>query len=408
MKDCFCDMHIHIGATSEGKPVKITASRKLVFESIVKESLSRKGMDMIGIVDCASPGVLRDIRKMVKDGELCSLKEGGLLHRDRLTVILGSEIETREKSGGSSHHIGFFPDIKTISQFSKIMSQYITNMELSSQKASLTALELLNVIKATGGVMIPAHVFTPHKSLYGNAGERISWIFEDYTGEISAVELGLSADTDFADHLKELENVTFLSNSDAHSIPKIAREYNIIKMEKPSFRDFILALHRKSGRRIAANVGMDPKLGRYHRTFCLKCEKIQEGNPPILKCLYCGAGGKDIVRGVIDRIIEIGDYNHPVHPGHRPPYHYQIPLIFVPGINEKKLKYLLDRFGSEMAILNTITDDDIYRALEHETARNLIDARKGRLKLSSGGGGRHGRIKKREKKYEELSLNLEI
>ena len=59
MKHYFSDMHIHIGATSEGRPVKITASKSLVFESIVKESLSRKGMDMIGVVDRASPGVLR-------------------------------------------------------------------------------------------------------------------------------------------------------------------------------------------------------------------------------------------------------------------------------------------------------------------------------------------------------------
>jgi len=407
MKDCFCDMHIHIGATSEGKPVKITASRKLIFESIVRESLSRKGMDMIGIVDCASPGVIRDIRSMIRRGELYQLPDGGLLHRERLTVIPASEVETAEKDGGASHHIAYFPNVETISEFSFLMRKYITNIELSSQRASLTASEFFNIVQATGGVFLPAHVFTPHKSLYGNAGRRLSEIFGEKASEIIGVELGLSADTDIADRLEELRNVSFLSNSDAHSIPKIAREYNIIRMEKPGFREFILALHRRGGRKVVMNVGMDPLLGRYHRTFCLKCNRVQEGTPPVLKCEYCGAEGKDIVRGVIDRIIDIGDYDKPRHPPHRPTYRYQVPLMFVPGITNKVLKYLLGRFGTEMAILNTISEDEIKSALPVETARNLIDARKGKLKMKPGGGGHHGKVKKREKKYVQLSFELE-
>ncbi|MCD4784315.1 MAG: endonuclease Q family protein [Candidatus Eremiobacteraeota bacterium] len=406
MKDCFCDMHIHIGATSEGKPVKITASRKLIFESIVKESLSRKGMDMIGIVDCASPGVLRDIRSMIRRGELYQLSDGGLLHRERLTVIPASEVETAEKNGGTSHHIAYFPTVGAISEFSNIMRKHITNIELSSQRASLTASELFNVVQATGGVFIPAHVFTPHKSLYGNAGRRLSGIFGEKAEDIIAIELGLSADTDIADHLEELRNITFLSNSDAHSIPKIAREYNVIRMEKPGFREFILALHRRGGRKVVKNVGMDPFLGRYHRTFCLKCDRVQEGTPPVLKCEYCGAKGKDIVRGVIDRIIDIGDYDKPRHPAHRPPYSYQIPLMFVPGITDRVLKYLLSKFGTEMAILNTVSEKDIKSALPVEIARNLIDARNGKLKMKPGGGGHHGKVKKRDKQYIQLSLDL--
>ncbi len=294
-------MHIHIGVTSEGKPVKITASGKLVFESIVKESLSRKGMDMIGIVDCASPGVIRDMKKMISDGELYPIPEGGLLHRDKLTVIPGAEIETVEGTGGVSHHVGFFPDVKSISAFSKIMSRYITNMDLSSQRASLTALELLNVVKATGGILMPAHVFTPYKSLYGNAGRRMGEIFGDYTCEISCVELGLSADTHIADHLEELREISFLSNSDAHSIPKIAREYNIIRMDKPSFRE-VHSCPSTDGQTggLFANVGMDPRLGRLPQNlFASNVKKVQTDTPPVLTCCFCGAAGKRHCKGCL-------------------------------------------------------------------------------------------------------------
>jgi uncharacterized protein (TIGR00375 family) len=404
MKNYFCDLHIHIGATSEGRPVKITASKNLVFESIVRESLTRKGMDLIAVVDCASPGVLRDIRSMISQGELYKLPDGGLIHRDRLVVIPASEVETREENGGASHHICYFPTIETISDFSKVMSRYITNIELSSQRASMTACELFDVTRATGGIMIPAHAFTPHKSLYGNAGRRLHEVIDREKNSVYAIELGLSADTFIADHLKELEDITFLSSSDAHSIPKIAREYSIIKMEQPSFKELVLALHRRNSRKVAANVGMDPKLGRYHRTFCLSCDRVQENPPPVFTCAYCGSSGKSIVKGVYDRIKEISDYPEPVHPDHRPPYNYQIPLEFIPGINKKIMKHLLDHFGTEMAILNIATDEDLKSILPFDVARNLIDARKGKSKLESGGGGNYGKVKKKEITYDQLSL----
>jgi uncharacterized protein (TIGR00375 family) len=406
MKDYFCDMHVHIGATSQGRPVKITASRDLVFGSIVRESLCRKGMDMVAIVDCACPGVLRDVRRMVDGGELFPMPEGGLLHRERLAVIPASEVETAEPDGGVSHHVAYFPDLKTVGEFSRVMSDYISNMELSSQRARMSAAQLYDVTKATGGVLVPAHAFTPHKSLYGNAGRSLHEVFPREKGAIFCIELGLSADTAMADHLEELGEITFLSNSDAHSIPKIAREYNVIRMKKPCFQELILALKRRGGRHVAANVGMDPRLGRYHRSFCLACQRVIDGPPPVLSCPRCGGEGKAIVKGVYDRIREIAPRQEPVHPAHRPPYRYQVPLMFVPGINDRVLKYLLGVFGSEMAILNVATDEEIKKALPSTIARSLLDARAGRMGMDAGGGGHHGRVKDREAQYDQLCMDF--
>ena len=65
-----CDLHVHIGRSSSGRPVKITAARDLTFENIAIECVRRKGIDLVGIVDCASPPVLVDIRSLVKAGEM--------------------------------------------------------------------------------------------------------------------------------------------------------------------------------------------------------------------------------------------------------------------------------------------------------------------------------------------------
>src|SRR6056297_1668727 len=110
MKEIFADLHIHIGAAGNKKPVKITASRKLNFANIACESMKRKGLDMVGIVDCASPPVINDIEKLFASGEMKELSAGGLIYKNNLVIIPGAEVESREKTG-QAHYLAFFPDL---------------------------------------------------------------------------------------------------------------------------------------------------------------------------------------------------------------------------------------------------------------------------------------------------------
>ena len=405
MNTYFMDFHVHIGRSNSGAPVKITASRDLTFANIAQECKHRKGIDIVGIVDCASPEVIDDISQLINRGEMKPLKEGGLIYQDKVTIILGSEIETKEANGGLSHQIAFFPYFEDVKEFSKTLSHLVTNVSLSSQNCKISAQEFFKIINRIGGILIPAHVFTPHKSVYGKCVKRLKEMFSRATlKKIPAIELGLSADTEIADHLKELAEYTFLTNSDAHSLPKIGREYNIIELEEANFKEILLALQRKEGRKIIANYGLDPKLGRYHRTFCEVCNYIATSNPPVYKCEKCGSD--KIVKGVFDRIVEIGDYQQSISPSHRPPYYHQVPLEFVSGVGKKTLNKLFDYFGTEMNILHKASYQEISQVVGFEIAKNIILARKGLLKLSPGGGGKYGKVKKKEKISGDKILQL--
>lgn len=140
------------------------------------------------------------------------------------------------------------------------MRNHIKNITLSSQRANISAYELLDIVEKYNGILIPAHCFTPHKSFYGNCTDRLSKIFKEKFSKIFAIELGLSADTFLADSLSELEAKSFITNSDAHSLPKIAREYNKILVNDISFKEVVMALKREEGRAIISNYGLDPKL----------------------------------------------------------------------------------------------------------------------------------------------------
>ena len=394
MQEIFADLHVHIGRSENGKPIKITAARSLNFANIAKECYDKKGIQVVGIIDCASPYVIEDIEKFLKTGEAYEIADGGIIYKDKVCIILGSEIETSEvnENGktGSAHNLCYFPHLEDIKAFSREMSRYISNITLSSQRACISAYKLIDIVEKYNGILVPAHAFTPHKSFYGNCTSRLERIFKEKFNKVFALELGLSADTELADHISELETRTFITNSDAHSLPKIAREYNKMLLGDISFKELLKALKNEEGRKVVANYGMDPKLGKYHRTYCETCEKQLEGEPPITECPFCH--GDNITMGVLDRIITIADKEESKSPKNRPPYIYQVPLTFVPGLGNKTIEKLLSNFGNEMNILHKLSEDDLEAVVGEKIANTIISAREGKVSIHSGGGGVYGKI----------------
>lgn len=394
MYQIFADLHVHIGRSEKGKPIKITAARSLNFANIAKECADRKGINVVGIIDCASPYVIEDIEEFLKTGDAYELKDGGIIYKEKVCILLGSEVETSEigRNGkcGSAHNICFFPYLKDIKAFSNEMRHHIKNITLSTQRSDLSGYELIDIVEKYNGILIPAHVFTPFKSYYGNCTDRIERIFKEKFEKIFAIELGLSSDTFLADTISELEGKTFVTNSDAHSLPKIAREYNKMLVEDISFKEIVKALKNEDGRKILANYGLDPKLGKYHRTYCDDCEKSIETKEPVEKCPMCG--GKNVTFGVFDRIELIKDKKEKKSLENRPPYIYQVPLGFIPGVGGKTIDKLLNTFETEMNILHKLSKDDIEAVVGEKVANSIEKARNGNCRVQSGGGGNYGKI----------------
>lgn len=394
MYEVFADLHVHIGRSETGKPIKITAARSLNFANIAKECAERKGINIVGIIDCASPYVIEDIEKFLQTGDAYELEDGGIIYKDKVCILLGSEVETSEVSRngkcGSAHNVCFFPHLEDIKGFSREMSTHIKNITLSTQRSNVSGYELIDIVEKYNGILIPAHIFTPFKSYYGNCVDRIKDIFKEKYDKIFAVELGLSSDTFLADMISELEGKTFVTNSDAHSLPKIAREYNKMQVEDISFKEVVKALKNEDGRKVVANYGLDPKLGKYHRTHCDNCDSTIETKEPVEVCPKCGSD--KVTFGVFDRIELIKDKESTRSPDNRPPYIYQIPLTFIPGIGGKTIEKLLDSFETEMNILHKLSEDDIEAVVGEKVAKNIVNAREGNMKVESGGGGNYGKV----------------
>ena len=210
------------------------------------------------------------------------------------------------------------------------------------------------------------------------------------------MNFGLSADTDYADRIRELANKKFLTNSDAHSLPKIAREYNTFEMENISFESFKKVLgyeDEKSKSKteklnyIVCNNGMYSRLGKYNKTYCDMCECVSEIEDE--KCKKCGS--KKIVKGGEDRVIEIAD-GKSISPENRPEYIYKIPLEYIPKLGKKTKEKMLELYGTEMNILNKVSIENIEENFGKQIAKNIEIARNGNITIKNGGGGIYGKL----------------
>lgn len=392
LRHIFADLHLHIGRTSKGEPVKISASNQLTFRAIAHEAAVRKGISLLGVIDAHAPGVQRDIAELLDTGEMAEVPGGGIRYGET-TILLGAEIEIYDAgTRGPAHYLAYLPTFSDMKCFTQWMTKYMRNINLSSQRMYVTGKELQAEVKSRGGLFIPAHIFTPHKSLLGSCTDRIAEVLDP--AMIDAVELGLSADSQMAGWIGELDSYPFLTNSDAHSLSRIGREYNELLLLEPSFMELKLALQNREGRRILANYGLNPKLGKYHRTWCKTCGVVAAAEAAAQEgCQQCG--GRKLVRGVMDRIEQLAALTgrtEPFKPEDAPHYRYQVPLEFMPGIGPVMLEKLLARFGTEMDILHHAVLDEIAATAGTGAASLVAAARRGELQVSSGGGGRYGKV----------------
>jgi uncharacterized protein (TIGR00375 family) len=427
------DLHIH-------SPHSISVSKALSLDTMLI-TCKKKGLDVLATGDILQPDWLKYI-----ENNLQREKNGVYSYKD-VNFILQTEIEDEE----NIHEVVLLPDFKAVRELQKKLDPHSKNL-LSEwggrPRVNISPPELVEIITDIGGVIGPAHAFTPFKAIFRQG--KFSTLAECYQGalkKVSFLELGLSADTNIADRMKCLENVSFLSNSDAHSEgpTSLGREFNRFDIESPSFEEIELAINRRNGRKIVLNVGLDPRLGKYYTMFCNKCRRRiafkkssketfgflgnyeidqdfityfvsdpiterkryqQEVNKGKVICPACKSElnkNFKVKLGVFERIEIISDYEKPKHPAFRPPYIDIIPLMeiirTVKGIKSKSSKTvtriydeMITKLGVEFTILADLHIKDVKKY--DEDIGNVIESfRNGTIEFLSGGGGTYGQIK---------------
>ena len=379
------DLHIHSrfsGATSE----------KMNIQTISKEA-PRKGVDIVGTGDCLHSGWLKEISQ-------CEVIDEGTFELNGTRFILSTEIEAEKRV----HHLVYFPSITAVWDFKERIKSKSKNLESDGRpNVHLTGEQLAEIARDVDALIGPAHAFTPFTAMYAYFNS-LSDCYGDLAEYISFVELGLSADSDFADKIKELHRLTFLTNSDCHSPHpvRLAREFNRFDVKDITFNELKKAILRVNGNKPVLNVGLPPQEGKYHESACISCHthyNLEEAERRRWKC----SCGKRIKKGVKDRINQKADFAEPVHPDHRPKYVHLIPLaeIITKAVGQynpftqtvtKRWSELVDAFGSEINVLLDVDIQDISKVTVPAVTEAIQAFRDKKVIIIPGGGGEYGKI----------------
>ncbi|MFW9963105.1 MAG: phosphotransferase, partial [Candidatus Sifarchaeia archaeon] len=227
-----------------------------------------KGLHIIGTGDATQPDWLRHLRKNL------TLKDNSLIC-DSISFILTVEIEDNE----SIHHVILLPDFESVEILRVALKVHSPNIDAEwggRPRVNINGELLAGFVRDAGGMIGPAHAFTPYKSIFReNKHSSLVSCYGDETPHIHFLELGLSADSETADYIPDLRRLTYITSSDAHSPTpnKLGREFVRFRMQEPTFDELRLAIKRKEGRRAVLNIGLDPRLGKYYLSFCSSCRR---------------------------------------------------------------------------------------------------------------------------------------
>jgi uncharacterized protein (TIGR00375 family) len=379
------DLHIHSkysGATSD----------KMTIASLSVEA-PRKGINVLATGDCLHGVWQAEIKT-------CTVIDDGTFEMNGTRFILSAEVEDNHRV----HHLLYFPCFSAVETFKEKIKPKSKNIETDGRPpVDMNGIELATLAKDVDCLIGPAHAFTPWTAMYAYHSS-LENCYGDLASYISFVELGLSADSDYADTIQELHRLTFLTNSDCHSPHpvRLAREFTRFEVHDTTFQEIKKAILRTGGNKPVLNVGLPPQEGKYNETACISCFTHYTLDEAIKRRWKCSCG-KRIKKGVRDRIREIATFKEPRHPDHRPPYIYLIPLseIIAKALGQhtpftqsvtKRWDELIAAFGSEIAV---VLDADI-----HEVAKVTIPAiveavqafRNHKVIIIPGGGGKYGTI----------------
>lgn len=400
------DLHIHSRYSR-------ATSKDMTLEEIERWA-QIKGIKVIGTGDLTHPEWFKEIKEKLQpsDNGLYLLKDKSKNSvpescKSNVFFMLSAEISCIYSKKGrirKIHSIIYFPDFTSAERLNRELSR-IGNLSADGRPIlGLDAKDLLKIVLhcSSEALFVPAHAWTPHFSVFGSESgfDSLEECFEELTQHIHAIETGLSSDPLMNWRISSLDKITLMSNSDAHSPPKIGREANIFDTEV-SYPAIIRSIKEKRG--FEGTIEFFPEGGKYHYDGHRPCEIRFSPVETIKHDYLCPACGKRVTVGVMSRVERLADRPIGFKPPNAPIYYSIIPLIeilsevFRTGVNTKRVEAeyfnLISKLGSEFRILMETPLKDIEKASTSLIREAIERMREGKIHKSPGYDGVYGRIR---------------
>ncbi len=397
-----------------------------------------KGIHIVGTGDFVHPGWMKELKEQLEPAEdgLFKLKEKyQKLILDRVPpacraevrFMLSCEISNIYKRLDKVRKIHNVIFASSFVAAEKIQSKLgnIGNIYADGRPIlGLDSRDLLEIVLESDPLsyLIPAHIWTPWFSALGSKGgfDKMTDCFADLSQHIFAVETGLSSDPLMNWRLSQLDPYVLVSNSDAHSSEKLAREATIYDTEL-SYRAIHNALSDPKDKGLVGTIEFFPEEGKYHYDGHRVCQTRLHPQETIKNKGLCPVCGKSVTVGVMARVEELADYPKGRKSPRSRPYHSAIPLPEIiseakgVGPSSKSVQAvfmeMLHKLGNEIFILQECPIQNIKKAAGTLIAEGIECMRKGKVQITAGYDGEYGTIKifseeERKKLEEQGQLTL--
>lgn len=399
------DLHIH-------SKYSRACSSHLVLPEIAK-SCEVRGIDIVVTGDITHPEWSDHIHALIAEVSegVYRLKDGS----SRTKFLLGTEIALIKKHKEKTRRIHvcvFVPNLSVMDALNTRLHKQGFNLGSDGRPIlGMTTRDFLELLLEVDPriVMIPAHVWTPWFGLFGSKGgyDSLEEALDDMTPYVRAVETGLSSDPLMNWRVGFLDNITLVSNSDAHSPQKLGREANILQFDSESditYTEIMRIINEGDREKFVSTIEFYPEEGKYHMDGHRDCNfvcgpietKKRKGICPVCK--------KKLVVGVMNRIEELATRTEgEAKKLDRIPYHSVVPLpeiiadTFGCGVNTKKVhaaySAVTKKLGSEFHILLHATRAEIIDVSGPEIAHAIERVREGKIFVEPGYDGKFGIVK---------------
>lgn len=400
------DLHIHsrfsMATSKEGTPENMDFWAR------------KKGISLIGTGDFTHPVWREELKeRLVSEGNgLYRLRDAYVKEESRkfpgegTRFVVSGEISSIYKKNGKTrkvHNVILLPSLEAADAMAQRLEK-IGNIHSDGRPIlGLDSHDLLEMMLdvCPEGILIPAHIWTPHFSVLGakSGFDSVEECFEELAPYIHALETGLSSDPAMNWRISKLDRYQLVSNSDAHSPSKLGREANLLDIDC-SYEGLYRAI--QTGEGLEGTVEFFPEEGKYHFDGHRKCGVSLSPVEAERLGGICPVCGKKLTMGVDHRVEQLADRAEGFVKKDGKKYESLVPLPEVISAcmgystASKKVQgcfeQLIQTLGTEFDILRNVPSEDIKSCAGERIAEGIENVRTGNVKRIPGYDGEYGKI----------------
>ena len=400
------DLHIHsrfsMATSKEGTPENLDFWAR------------KKGISLIGTGDFTHPVWREELKeRLVSEGNgLYRLRDEYVKEESRkfpgegTRFVVSGEISSIYKKNGKTrkvHNVILLPGLEAADAMAQRLEK-IGNIHSDGRPIlGMDSHDLLEMMLdvCPEGILIPAHIWTPHFSVLGakSGFDSVEECFEELAPYIHALETGLSSDPAMNWRISKLDRYQLVSNSDAHSPSKLGREANLLDIDC-SYEGLYRAI--QTGEGLEGTVEFFPEEGKYHFDGHRKCGVSLSPVEAERLGGICPVCGKKLTMGVDHRVEQLADRAEGFVKKDGKKYESLVPLPEVISTcmgysaASKKVQgcfeQMIQTLGTEFDILRNVPSEDIKSCAGERIAEGIENVRTGNVKRIPGYDGEYGKI----------------